>query len=53
MAIRDDFLPCNAQAIRFENQVLAPPACMQASRLLPNSPLKPSGHIVNANQGIS
>jgi hypothetical protein len=39
MAIRNEFLCRNAQAIRFGNLDLAPSACTLASRLLPNSPL--------------
>jgi hypothetical protein len=39
MAIRNEFLCRNAQAIRFGNLDLAPSACTLASPLLPNSPL--------------
>ena len=41
MALRDEFLPRNAQTIRFGNLDLASPACTLASPLLPNSPLNP------------
>src|SRR5262245_52362511 len=43
MAIRDEFLARYAQAIRFGNLDLAPPAWKLASRLLPNSSLKGNG----------
>ena len=42
MAIRHEFLRCNAKAPRFGNLDLAPSACTLASRLLPHSPLRAS-----------